>query len=75
MNSNQNKKLTKSRDDRVVAGVIGGIAEYFGWSSTALRAVCVLSGVGIGIYIVLMIIMPEPEPDSFAGLDMDDWNK
>ena len=61
MNANQGKKLTRSRDDRVVAGVIGGIAEYLGWSSTALRWVCVLSGAGLGIYIILMILMPEPD--------------
>ena len=61
MKTNHEKKLTKSSGDFVVAGVIGGIAEYLGWSSTALRWVFVLSGVGLGVYIVLMILMPESD--------------
>jgi len=45
----------------LVDGVIGGIAEYLGWSSTMLRVICVISGVGIGVYIALMFLMPEPD--------------
>ena len=34
-----NKKLTRSRKERMIAGVCGGLAEYFGWDvSTQLRA-------------------------------------
>ena len=61
MSANNGRRLTKSRDDYVVDGVAGGIAEYFGWSSTTLRWLFVLSGTGLGVYVVLMIIMPEPD--------------
>ena len=54
-------RLTKSRDDYVFDGVIGGVAEYFGWSSTMLRFLFVISGIGIGVYIALMFLMPEPD--------------
>ena len=54
-------RLTKSRDDYVFDGVIGGIAEYLGWSSTLLRVLFVVSGIGIGVYIALMLLMPEPD--------------
>ncbi|SFH62516.1 PspC domain-containing protein [Pisciglobus halotolerans] len=59
------KKLTKSRNDRMVSGVLGGIAEYFGIDSTLVRivyAIAILFGYGapVVLYIVLAILMPEP---------------
>lgn len=56
------KKLTKSKD-KVISGVLGGIAEYFGWDPTLIRTIYViLSIAGIGspilLYIILAIIMP-----------------
>lgn len=58
------KKLYKSKDDRMVSGVIGGIAEYFGIDSTLLRLIyAVVLFVGVGspvlLYIILAIVMPE----------------
>lgn len=60
------KKLTKSRTDRRVAGVCGGIAEYFNISSTVLRVMYVLAialtsfrlWAAIWIYIALALLMP-----------------
>jgi len=52
-------------DDRVLAGVVGGIARRFGWSSTLLRVVYVVASVlsaafpGILVYLVLWLLMPE----------------
>ena len=63
MNDSPPKRLTKSRDDRVVDGVVGGIAEYLGWDSTLLRILVVFSGIGLGVYVFLMLIMPDPDPD------------
>lgn len=60
-----NKKLTRSMDDRMIAGVVGGLAEYFNIDPTLLRILYVVltlvTGVGFGIilYAVLWIIMPE----------------
>ena len=34
--------LARSRNDRVLVGVVGGIAARFGWNSTVLRVVYVL---------------------------------
>jgi len=57
------KKLTKSKD-KVISGVLGGIAEYFGWDPTLIRiayAVLTIAGIGspILLYIILAIIMPK----------------
>lgn len=55
--------LKKSNSDRMLLGVCGGIAEYFGWESTIVRIVFVLAallgvGASILIYIVMAIVMP-----------------
>ncbi len=56
------KKLQRSRRDHVIAGVCGGIAEYFGLDSTIVRVVfailIVLWGSGILLYLALWIIVP-----------------
>lgn len=56
-------RITKSKTDRVIDGVCGGIAEYFGIDSLIVRLVFValifINGMGILLYIVLMIIMPK----------------
>ncbi len=58
-----NKKLTRS-DDRVLAGVCGGIAKHFGWDATIVRILYALISIfsaafpGILVYIILWIIMP-----------------
>ncbi len=61
-----NKKLTKSRTDRVFLGVIGGIAEYLGINSTILRIIYLLvfwTGGPIMVYFLLAVIIPdEPRP-------------
>ena len=57
--------LRRSRDQRIIAGVCGGIAEWLGWSATATRIAFVLVSVlsaafpGILAYLVLWIVMPE----------------
>lgn len=56
-------KLRRSRDDRWVAGVCGGIAEHFGLSATIVRIICallmMLYGSGLMIYIILAIFIPK----------------
>jgi phage shock protein C len=58
-------RITKSKTDRVIDGVCGGLAEYFGIDSLLVRLVFValifINGVGIILYIVLMIIMPKAQ--------------
>ena len=56
------KKLYRSQTDKKIAGVCGGIAEYFGIDSTIVRLIWVLAvifaGVGILAYIVAALVMP-----------------
>jgi phage shock protein C len=57
--------LARSRSDRVLVGVVGGIAARFGWNSTLLRVIYVLGSAlsaafpGILVYLVLWLLMPE----------------
>lgn len=57
--------LSRSINDRVLAGVVGGIAHRFGWNSTLLRVIYVILSVvsvafpGILIYLILWLLMPE----------------
>lgn len=59
------KQLMRS-EDRMIAGVAGGLADYFDTDPTLIRILFVLltllggGGLGILIYIVLWIVMPEP---------------
>ena len=62
----QNKKLYKSANDKVLAGVLGGIAEYLGIDSTVARLLFALIAIFTAVipcvvfYIICAIIMPEP---------------
>ncbi|MEM7551671.1 MAG: PspC domain-containing protein [Bacteroidota bacterium] len=51
--------MKRSSNDRLIAGVCGGIAEHFGWDPTLVRIFFIFSGIGILPYIVLMILMPD----------------
>ena len=60
----KNKKLYRSKTDEKIAGVCGGIAEFFGMDSTIVRliwAVLTVCGVGSGvlIYIICAFVIPE----------------
>jgi phage shock protein C len=67
------KKLCKSRQNRIIDGICGGIGEYFEVDPTIVRILWVfltlLGGSGLILYIVAMIIMPvntEPLPADAA---------
>lgn len=59
------RTLSRSRSNRVIAGVVGGIAARFGTDPTLTRIVFVLVSVlsaafpGILVYAVLWLLMPE----------------
>ena len=59
--------LQRSRENRILAGVCGGIAEWLGWSPSVVRLLFVLVSVlsaafpGILVYLVLWVLMPERE--------------
>ncbi len=58
------QKIYRSKEDKIIAGVCGGLGEYFDIDSTILRlgwvAVTVFSGIipGTLIYIVAILIIP-----------------
>ncbi len=56
------KRLYRSRDDRMIWGVCGGLAKYFGLDPTLVRIIAVIlifaDGVGILAYIVMAIVVP-----------------
>jgi phage shock protein C len=61
------KRLTRSTNDRVFLGVLGGLAEYFNMDPTVLRIIYVLVSFfstgfpGLLVYLLLAVFMPMPE--------------
>lgn len=57
------KKLYRSTTDKMLGGVAGGLAEYFGIDSTLVRVLFIvivfLGGGGIIAYIILWIVVPQ----------------
>jgi len=57
------KRLYRSRSDRMVSGVCGGLARYFDMDPVIIRIIFVLlifaNGAGILAYIVLAIVVPQ----------------
>ena len=57
------KQLRRSTENKVIAGVCGGIAEYFDIDPTLIRLAwilfCALGGSGVLAYIIAAIIIPE----------------
>lgn len=62
---NAPRKLSRSRNDRILAGVMGGIARRFGWNSTLVRILFVILSIasaafpGILVYLILWLLIPE----------------
>jgi len=57
------RKLYRSQTQRMIAGVCGGLADYFNVDATLMRVLflllAVFGGSGIVIYIVMWIIVPD----------------
>lgn len=57
--------LTRSRSDRMLAGVLGGIARRYGWNANLLRLLFVIISIvsvafpGIIVYVALWLLIPE----------------
>jgi len=60
-------KLNRSRSNKMIAGVCGGIATWLGWSPTTVRLLYVLLSVlsaafpGILVYLILWLAMPKED--------------
>lgn len=59
----QNRRLTRSSLDRKIAGVCGGLADYFGIDATIVRVLFVIlavaGGPGLLVYLALWVILPK----------------
>jgi phage shock protein PspC (stress-responsive transcriptional regulator) len=61
------RPLRRSRTDRQIAGVVGGLAEYFRIDPTLLRVAYVVGSIvsaafpGLLVYLILWLLIPEAE--------------
>ena len=74
------RQLRRSADDKMLAGVAGGIARYFGADVTLVRviiaALALLNGVGVALYIAAWLLIPEDGSDqSVAAAWIADWRR
>lgn len=64
---NTHPPLRRSRRERMIAGVVGGLADYFGLDPTVARIIYVLVSIfsaafpGILVYILLWILIPQQD--------------
>ncbi|HBY57817.1 MAG TPA: stress-responsive transcriptional regulator [Candidatus Atribacteria bacterium] len=72
------KKLYRSRKDYMIAGVCGGIAEYFDIDSTLVRLMAVLivllGGAGVVAYIIAWIVIPK-NPEQVSDENFENREK
>lgn len=60
-------RVFRRSSDRMIAGVCGGIAEYFGWPADRVRIAYVVLSIlsaafpGLLVYLLLWLVMPGPE--------------
>ena len=61
------RQLRRSADDKMLAGVAGGLARYFNVDVTLIRviiaALALLNGVGVALYIAAWLLIPEDGDD------------
>ena len=61
------RPLRRSRTNRQIAGVVGGLAEYFRIDATLLRVIYVVGSIisaafpGVVVYLLLWLLIPEAE--------------
>ena len=68
------KRLYRSTDNRMVAGVCAGIADYFGIDPTLVRLIFVFGALGtvsglFWAYLIMAIVVPEEVPASRAVVE------
>jgi len=60
----ETKRLYRSRDNRMIGGVAGGLGEYFGIDPTLVRLIFIFFSfvpptTGVLAYLVMMLVVPE----------------
>ena len=70
------KKLERNTDDKIIAGVASGVADYFGIDKTLVRALwaltILLGGFGVLVYLILWVVLPEAGQDRTVADDLRD---
>jgi len=65
------KKFYRSRKNRVIAGICGGLAEYFDIDPIIIRLITLIlvlsAGAGLIAYIIAWIVVPK-EPDNLYSV-------
>ena len=65
------KKLYRSKSQRMIAGVCGGISEYFDIDVTLVRlgfaALSIFCGGGLLAYIIAAVLIPEESMNEYPG--------
>jgi len=62
---NASPPFARSQSDRMIAGVMGGISQRFGWNSTLVRVIYIIVSLasaafpGILVYFILWLLMPQ----------------
>lgn len=73
------KKLQRTRNGRIIAGVCSGIGEYIGVDANILRLALAVAtffgGLGIGVYAVAWLLLPEEDRHTSIVQDLIDKNK
>ena len=67
------KKLYRSRNDKKLAGVCAGFAQYFGIDPTLVRLLFVFfvlwAGTGLLAYIICALVIPEEPEDIYTDIN------
>ncbi|MFH1842278.1 MAG: PspC domain-containing protein [bacterium] len=64
---NDQQRILQKSHDKVIGGVCGGLAEYFGWNPSKFRLAYVLISIlsaafpGALVYLVFWLCMPSPD--------------
>ena len=66
------KILYRSKKERMISGVCGGLAEYFNMDPTVVRLIFVIltlfsKGLGVIAYIILILAVPQEKPQIFSN--------
>ncbi|MFC0861855.1 PspC domain-containing protein [Sphaerimonospora cavernae] len=80
MNTNGSvKRLQRSDNGKIIAGVCSGVGEYIGVDPNILRlafaVASLFGGLGIGVYAVAWLLLPEKDKNTSIAQDLIDKNK
>lgn len=70
--------LRRTSQDKMIAGVMGGLAQHFGLDSNLLRVIYVVGSIlsaafpGILVYLVLWIVIPHEDSSASSAINQKD---